>query len=339
MKIFSPSGYINIRGILSEGYPFNFVVGGRGTGKTFTALQTAVEDSRRFMLMRRTQQQADLIGKSEFSVFKPLNRILGWDIQSKSISKNNNMFFRIGDNGDQIPVGYTCALSTLSSMRGFDASDITLLIYDEFIPEPHEHLLKHEADALWNAYETMNRNRELSGEAALQMLCLANANDITNPVFESLDVIRIADRLQRSGSMRWTDDKRGIQLIMITKSPISTAKSTTALYSLTEGSDFAAMALNSDFRVDRSHICPRPLAEYNPLCTIGELAIYRHKSLPRLYVTYHKSGTFPRNFSFSDTDKLQYRRLYRSHWSMYLSSSIDFEDIVSETRFRVIWTS
>jgi hypothetical protein len=41
------------------------------------------------------------------------------------------------------PIGYTCALSTLSNMRGFDASDIQLLICDEFIPEKHERLLKN----------------------------------------------------------------------------------------------------------------------------------------------------------------------------------------------------
>lgn len=338
MKIFDPSGYVHIRDILSAGYPFNFIVGGRGTGKTFTALKTAVEDEQLFMLMRRTQIQADLISKPEFSVFKPLNKILGWDIQPKSISKYNSMFYRTVSD-QQIPVGYSCALSTLSSMRGFDASDIRILIYDEFIPEPHEHLLKHEADALWNAYETMNRNRELSGEAALQLLCLANSNDIANPVFESLGLIRIADRMQQTGSMRWTDDKRGIQLIVITKSPISTAKSTTALYALTEGTDFAAMALSSDFRVDRSHIRPRPLSEYIPVVTIGFLAIYRHKSQTRLYCTLHKSGTFPRNLSSSETDTLQYRRLYRTHWIMYLSGSIDFEDVVSETTFRSIWNS
>ena len=45
------------------------------------------------------------------------------------------------------------ALSTVSNLRGFDMSDCTLLIYDEFIPEPHERPLKNEAAALFNAYE------------------------------------------------------------------------------------------------------------------------------------------------------------------------------------------
>ena len=341
MKIFDSSGYVNVRGILDEGYPFNFLVGGRGTGKTYTTLKVAKEDKRRFMLMRRTQSQADLISKPEFSVFKPLNDDLGWNVQVKSISKYNSMFYEIkkGEDDSEIinPVGYTCALSTLSNMRGFDASDIQLLMYDEFIPEKHERLLKNEADALFNAYETMNRNRELKGVAPIQMVCLANANDITNPVFESLKLIRIADKMQKGNTDRWTDDKRGIQLIMLHRSPISKRKSSTVLYNLTDGSDFASMALDNDFNVDRQHVKPRPLAEYIPVCTIGELCLYRHKSENRMYATTHLSGVFNTKYTLSESDRLHYQRIYRVHWDMYISRKIDFEDVLSEKLFLKYW--
>lgn len=339
MRIYDQSGYVNIRGILQEGYPFNFCVGGRGTGKTYTSLKVATEDQLRFILMRRTQSQADLISKPEFSVFKPLNSDLGWSVEVKRISKYNSCFY-IPDPDDENldhPVGYTCALSTLSNMRGFDASDIQLLIYDEFIPEKHERLLKNEADALWNAYETMNRNREITGREPIQMICLANANDITNPVFESLGLIRIADKMQKGNTDRWTDEKRGIQLIMLHRSPISRKKANTVLYKLTEGSDFNAMALDNDFSVSRQHIRPRPLTEYVPICGIGELFIYRHKSENRLYATTHESGIFNRKFSFTETDRLHYQRIYRMQWDMYVSGKVDFEDVLAEKLFLKYW--
>lgn len=337
MKIYDSNGYVNIRGILEEGYPFNFCVGGRGTGKTYTSLKSAVEDDVRFMLMRRTQAQADLISKPEFSVFKPLNDDLGWDIRVHSISKYNSEYYTEDQDGNCSTVGYTCALSTLSNMRGFDASDIRLLIYDEFIPEKHERLLKNEADALFNAYETMNRNRELKGKQPMQLLCLANANDITNPVFESLGLIRIADKMQRGNSDRWTDDRRGIQLIMLHRSPISRRKSRTALYNLTEGTDFSSMALDNDFNVNRQHVRPRPLAEYTPVCMIGELCIYRHKSEIRLYATTHLSGVFNKVYTLSDSDKLYYMQNNRAHWDAYISGKIDFEDVTSEKIFLRVW--
>lgn len=337
MKIYGPEGYVNIKGILEEGYPFNFLIGGRGTGKTYTTLKTAKEENRLFMLMRRTQSQADLISKPEFSVFKPLNNDLFWDVQVKSISKYNSMFYTVDAQENTHPVGYTCALSTISNMRGFDASDIQLLIYDEFIPEKHERLLKNEADALFNAYETMNRNREIKGISPIQMVCLANANDITNPVFESLHLIRIADRMQKGNTDRWTDEKRGIQLIMLHRSPISRQKANTVLYNLTEGTDFATMAIDNDFNIDRQHIKPRPLSEYIPVCMIGELCIYRHKSENRLYCSTHLAGVFNRKFSVSDSDKIHYQRTYRNHWSMYISRQVDFDDVLSEKLFVKYW--
>ncbi len=338
MRIYDSSGYVNIKGILDAGYPFNFIVGGRGTGKTFTTLKVATEEDLKFMLMRRTQAQSDLISKPEFSVFKPLNNELDWNIAVKSISKYNSMFYIPEDTGDVSRViGYTCALSTISNMRGFDASDIELLIYDEFIPEPHERLIKNEAQALFNAYETMNRNRELRGIAPIQLLCLANANDITNPVFEELKLIRIADKMQKSKSERWTDDKRGIQLIMLSHSRISSAKSGTALYKLTTGSDFSAMALDNDFSVDRSHVRPRPLKEYTPLCSIGELCIYRHKAGGGLYATTHLDGVFHKVYTTSESDIEHYRMVYRSHWELYISGRIDFEDLLAEKLFLKYW--
>ena len=332
MKIYDSSGYVNIEGILREGYPFTFICGGRGTGKTYTSLQTARNQGWKFILLRRTQAQADLISKPEFSVFKPLNEDNGWSVFPERVSKYNSAFV---ENDKQI--GYTAALSTLSNMRGFDASDIKLIIYDEFIPEKHERPIKHEADALWNAYETINRNRELKGVAPVQLLCLANANDITNPVFESLGLIRIADRMQKKGTERWTDDKRGIQLIMLQRSPISRKKGQTVLYNLTEGSGFSRMSLENSFNVDRQHVRPRPLGEYVPVCAIGELFIYRHKSEPRLYCTTHKAGVFPRIFTTSDTDLIYYRRIYCHHWEMYIQNQIDFEDVLSEKLFLHFW--
>ena len=332
MKIYDINGYVNIEGILESGYPFNFVVGGRGTGKTYTALKVARETGRKFMLMRRTQSQSDLISKPEFSVFKPLNEDMLINVQVKRISKYNSVFFE-----GSTELGYTCALSTIANMRGFDASDIQLLIYDEFIPEKHERLLKNEADALFNAYETMNRNREIKGRQPMQMLCLANANDITNPVFESLRLISIADKLQKGRGERWTDDKRGIQLIMLHRSPISQKKAGTVLYNLTAGSSFADMALANDFDVDRQHIKPRPIAEYIPVCAIGELNIYRHKNDSRLYCTTYTNGVFNKRFSTTDTDKLYYQRTFPNHWELYISGRIDFESLLSEKLFLHYW--
>ena len=169
MKIFREDGYLDMGAIMAEGYPFTLVCGGRGTGKTFTAIYETINDNISFMLMRRMQTQVDMINKPEFSPFKAHERVFGWHIGMEKISKNNSAIYRqeLCDDGYKsvgAPIGYTAALATISNMRGFDASDVQRVIFDEFIPEKHERPIKNEAVAIYNAYETINRNRELNGE-------------------------------------------------------------------------------------------------------------------------------------------------------------------------------
>ena len=333
MNLYDPNGYANIRGILDTGIPFIFITGARGVGKTYGALDTCVDMGLRFMFMRRTQAQADLSCNPDFSVFKPLNADKGWDIVPDRISKYNSAFIR-RDNGHNEIVGYSCALSTVSNMRGFDASDIDVLIYDEFIPEKHERPIKNEPQALLNAYETMNRNRELKGKPPIKFLGLANSNDISNPYFEYLGLIRIADKMQRKGNDIYRDDKRGLMLIMMHRSPISKKKANTALYRLTQGTDFNNMALDNEFTICRQYIKSLPLVEFTPRCKIGELCIYRHKSNNILYATTHSSGVFPSVYTTSETDIEHFRNTFSSYYDSYIEGRFRFEDVLSEELFK-----
>ena len=161
MNLYDRRGYLNIPDILKCKQPFIFVVGGRGTGKTFGALREARRRYRatgsRFMLLRRMQSQVDLINKPEYSPFKAVDRVDHQCTVSRSLSKYTAGFYdgQLDEHGTpQVTgdcIGYTCALSTISNMRGFDASDVDLIIFDEFIPEAHERPIKNEAAALFNA--------------------------------------------------------------------------------------------------------------------------------------------------------------------------------------------
>lgn len=336
MKIYRPDGYANMKGILETGIPFIFVVGARGVGKSYGTMQDNVETGTTFLLLRRTQSQADLISNPDFNVFKPLNDDCGYNIIPRKVSKYNSAFVRNIDGEEKI-VCYSAALSTISNMRGFDASEIQQIMFDEFIPEKHERLIREEAKALFNAYETINRNRELKGRKPVQLVCLANANDITNPVFEYLGLIRIADKMQKNNNDVWIDRERGFMIIMMHRSPISKKKANTALYRLTKGTDFSSMALDNDFNVSRANIKPRPLQEYTPICCIGELCLYRHKSETRLYCTTHSAGVFKDVFPPEDIPIKHYQTVYYSHYDLYIDGKIDFEDVLAEKLFCKYW--
>lgn len=336
MNLYLDNGYANIAAIMNLNLPFNFVVGGRGTGKTYTALKELHERNIKFMLMRRTQTQLDTISKPDFSPFKSLNRDLNISVGIVPINKYNGAFYNMVEgekpktlipNG--LPIGYTCALSTVANLRGFDASDVEVLLYDEFIPEGHERPIKNEGQAFLNAYETINRNRELYGNKPLQVLALANANDLANPIFLEMGIATVAERMLRKGQTYSIDRDRGIGLFFLTDSPISERKANTALYKAC-GRDFQNMAINNIFVSEDSAIVKSvTLKEYRPIATIGELCIYEHKRDTRYHCCTHISGS-PPHFGTGDIEKARFARAYSWLWISYLNRQITFETKLCE---------
>lgn len=330
-KIYLPSGYLNIRGILSYKCTFNFIVGGRATGKTYGALSTVLDDNIKFMLMRRTQAQADLINKPDFSPFKPVCDDKHFEITTAPVSKYNAKFIK-----DEAVIGYTCALSTIANMRGFDASDVKLLIYDEFIPERHERPIKSEGSAFLNAYETMNRNRELKGKRPLTVLCLANAFDIANPIFLELGLVGIAEKMKQNGRELYIDREKSILILMPDSRKILKEKNETALYKLTEGSEFSKMALNNEFIYNPTdNIKSMPLREFRPVVTVGEITIYKHKSKRLYYVSEHRTGDPPK----FTTDEISLKRYLKNYgmrfYRLYMQNCFRFENMLTKSLFEL----
>lgn len=334
MNVYQKSGYVDIEKILSFGMPFNFIIGGRGTGKTYGALKHVYENKIRFMLMRRTQAQCDLINKPEFNPFKALCGDFNISISVKSISKYNSML--IEENEDDYSIlGYTCALSTIANMRGFDASDVKLMIYDEFIPERHERQIKNEGSAFLNSYETINRNRELKNEKPLQVLCLANAFNIANAIFLELGLVGICEKMKLKNNDFYMNKERGITISMLNDSQISKKKKETALYKISSGA-YTEMALSNDFAYnDASDVKSLPLKEYRLLCSVGEIHIYKHKSKREFYISEHRTGTGDK-FKSDEVDLMRYRKKYGLRlYSSYMHGNIRFESMLTKSLFEI----
>lgn len=339
-QLYLENGYLNIEYVLRQGAVFNLIVGGRGTGKTYGALLHALEQDKKIIYMRRSQSQADVIRTPEFSPYNAINRERGESVEMFPITKYSSLISRSEYDEDVKrkkpcgpPLGYVCALSTISNLRGFDMSDCELLIFDEFIPEQHERPIKHEAEAFFNAYETVNRNRELQGKAPLRVLCLANSNELASPIIMALNVARKLEQMQEKGQQMSVDAGRSLALFNLAGSPISDAKRNTALYKLTSGSTFERMSLDNRFmRETGRNIKPRPLKEYRPIVSVGEVCIYVHKSDARLYVSSHTSGS-PERYDAVDSDLDRLRKQWASVWTSYMLQMVDFEDYLCEVLF------
>lgn len=333
-KLYDKNGYLNMEYVIETDVPFIFVIGARAVGKTYGALKYVVVRDKKHILMRRTQAQCDVISKPEFSPYKSINIDCGTDIDlSQSISKNSHAIMNLAK--DSPYMGFTCALSTVSNIRGLDASDCELLLYDEFIPEKHERPLKNEASAFFNAYETFNRNRELQGKPALKAVCLANSNDMGNPLFMALGLVLTVEKMLANGVEKWVDYSRGIAVFCVSDSKISEAKKNTALYkAVGEDNEFSRMALSNEFSYDdTSREKSRRLVEYRPIVAVGELCIYRHKSSGSYYVTGHKSGN-PKTYGTSSVELSRFQIDQRRLWVQYMNNNIEFENYYHELLFQ-----
>lgn len=344
MNIYLDNGYLDIGAILSLGQPWVFVVGGRGTGKTYGALKWVQDNNIKFMFMRRTQSQADMINRPEFSPFKALERDTNILTGTSSVSKYNAAFYRQewAEDGSRVnvgdPIGYTCALSTIVNLRGFDASDVELLIFDEFIPEPHERPLKHEGTGLLNAYETINRNRELAGRKPLQVLALANANNISCPIFADLGLIDLVDRQYRKHQEVKVYPDKGVAVVILQHSRISEAKSATALYKMSAGTEFADMALANKFSAnDYNNVCSKPLSEYKSVFSVGDVCLYKHKSRREYYACRVISGK-PAKFDGTVIDMAVIKRKYDWLYFAVLDGCVYFADYYSKAKVLDIFT-
>ena len=339
MQLYDKNGYVNIPEILKHEAILFFIYGGRGTGKTYGALKNMVEDDHKFIYLRRLAAQVDIVKKDDMQPFKTLNRDMGWDIRPFPVNKYISAFYESDYNKDGKPIpageskGLLTSLSTFSNLRGVDGSDIEIIIEDEFIPELNEKPIKGEADALFNAYETINRNRELNGEKPIKLLCLANSNRIDNPLFMELGLITIAEKIRKSGNEYYYDKKRKMLLIDLYKSKISEEKADTALYQLTKGTEFFNMAIRNTFlNEERGRIETRPIKEYKPVCSIGEICIYKHKSKNEYYVTGFKSGS-PKTYGTGERDRERFRKDYVHIWRAYMKKQVVFEAYIYEVIF------
>ena len=282
--------YINIWKYESPAFPFQIFVGGRGTGKTYSALKGAIERGDPFVYMRRTGNELDLTldGRQGEGAnpFKPLNRDLGIDVRLKAINKNIAGIYK-KEGEEEKKIGYGVALSTVAGARGLDFSDCTCCIYDEFIPEKHIRKIRSEGSAVLNAYETMNRNRELDGRDPMKMYLLANSNDIYNEVFKELRIVTDVEKMIRRGAKECFYPKRGLAVYLLDPGEsFIKAKADTALYRLTAGSDFSEMALSNKFAYeDFSLIGSEDLKAYRPLCAVGDAYLYRKKGEFWLYAS------------------------------------------------------
>lgn len=242
------------------------------------------------------------------------------------------------DGKPETRVAYTMALTGVAHARSFDGSTITHILYDEAVPENHIKNIKAEDECFLQMYESICRNRELQGKPPVKCIVLANANNLEAPILHALNCVKVLDTMRRKGQNIRIDRARGLSIVLLNDSPISTIKSNSALYRLSRGAsdDFSDMALSNQFSRDNyTDVCPKPIAEFIPIASIGTLCLYKHKSAYLYYVSEHTSGK-PKQYENTTTDRVRFRKDNFAAWEAYFKKRLVFESVSAKVFYKAV---
>ena len=286
----------------------------RGPGKTYSTLRYMIEEDRKFVFMKRTIEDVNLMcarmgdgadpDDNDLSPFSPLNRDFNWNIYPFIISNKGLAAFyhgEIGEDGQLHPVGnllgWIVACSSVTKFKGFSMDSADFLIFDEFIPKPWERINRKEGDSVLDMYETISRDRIKRGKAELKLICLANATSLNNPMFNTLDVIDLAAEMDITNKEYiYTEDGTLLHFI---QGDFDKTEDTikTGIQKRMEGTPWGVMAYGGHFGYnDFTSIGRTSLKGYKPVCSCS----YKKDN----FYIYIKEGQYYMTHSRHNSDKI-----------------------------------
>lgn len=333
MNLINREGYVDWESIYPSSDVYTFMTGARGIGKTYGILKYVIDHRLQFILLRRTQKQIKMIKKPMLNPFMALENQEGSRYHADIKSWGDDVS-GIYIDGAEEPSGFMLPLTTISSLRGFDASQTDVLIYDEFIPELHEKSINNEGGAFLNAIESISRNREIQGRRPMKVFCLANSNRLANPIYIELNIVNKVYKMAEKGQETMNIPDRNLTVIHFKSTPIGLKKASTSLYRLAGEGSFSDMAIGNQFtEIDDGQVRHLNIKEFRPLVAVGEIVVYRHKSKLLYYVTDHISG-HPAIYGSSEIELNRFRNDYYYLKISHLNRNMFFSDYMLMVLFQ-----
>lgn len=312
--------YYDVRDNANRWRAINIIIGSRGVGKTYSTLSYMIDLDTPFIYLRNTAKQIETCSTAFGNPFKKICSNTGRDIFIKSTNECGMIYERIREN-ETILKGYALPLSVFENMRGVDLSDVTHVIFDEFI---ERNTLRFDQFAgFMNFYETVNRNRELEGAAALQCFLLSNAQKLDSPILAGLDLITVIESMVKTEQHNYSN---GAIWLSLPVSNVSDAKKDTALYQIAQGTKYYQEAIENKFANDSFYgVKKQPINEYTGFACIDGIYLYKHKARAHYYACNTPCDNIPIYDSKVNT-MLLYRSLYITIGAAYAAGSLFFSD-------------
>ena len=197
----------------------------RGPGKTYSALWYAYQNNIPFIYMKRTDDDVDIITMrsdeaADFdpSPYVPINRDKGTNIKAVKIHSGFGAFYNFNEEGHPYgpAVSYIISFNQIKKYKGFDFSKCLWICFDEFIPQAGELCRKSEGEKVLELYMTVSRDRQKRGKDPLKLVLFANAEEISTPITNELEIVDQMAELQFSRKTHTYLEDREILLHHIT---------------------------------------------------------------------------------------------------------------------------
>ena len=321
--------WFDIADHISDLKPISIIIGGRGIGKTYSALSYLIENKKRFMYIRNTKVQIDESATDFGNPFKRINKDKGYDIHIVPEKEHFNIFDFASE--EKWNLGYAAPLSIFKNYRGADLSDVDYVLFDEFIED--RKLNFDQFKCFVNMRETIGRNRELLGEEPLYNILLSNAQSLNSPILAGYNLIGTIESMLRADQHKFkTKDK----LLLLPESEISELKKNTSTYAGLEGTRIFKENIENKFANDSFYgIVKRNIREYKPICKVDDMYLYIHKSSFKKYVCNIQATNIP-EFNTKDNGLMFYRSYGRFLPMEYAKGTLEFSDYTTKCKFLAI---
>lgn len=320
--------FFDIRDYEAKLEGISIFIGGRGIGKTYSAI-SYINDKRPFLYMRNTSVQIEECCGSFGNPFKRWCKDHNKNIYMK-MEKTHSVIYEETENDVEV-IGYGVSLSTFENLRGVDLSEVNFCIFDEFIE--NRKLTFDQYKSFVNFYETVNRNRDIMGEEKFTCLLLSNSQKLDNPILAGYDIIGTIEKLLLNNQHIYR--KPGL-FICLPESEISELKKETDFYKLLKGTKIYEENIENKFAYDSFYnVVKRPIIEYVPVVAVDDIYIYKHKSNSKYYACRTKANNV-REFNTRDQKSLFIRSYGINLQKMMIKGTIEYSDFVVKNKLESI---
>ena len=315
----------------------------RGPGKTYSAMRYFYNKGQQIIYMKRTIEDVATIceyhGDEEFdpSPWKPLNRDFGTNVLPHLYKKGLGVFSNCDEEDKPVgkPVSYLVALSSAKVVKGMDLSEVEAIVFDEFIPQPGEIIRRAEGEMILNLYETVKRDRQKRGRPPLKLILFANADEISTPITNTLEVVDTMIEMQMRGQHTCVESRGStgkgkifLRHIHIDEYPLTDAD-LDGMAEIMEGTSWASKTYGGEFQADLSCVCDMSIKKMKCLYHLHyrrkrDIYIYINPHTGMYYVTDSK-GYYVKSFNL-DKENDQKR--------FYIEEGIDLRNACIEDRVR-----